>query len=41
MILELPEGADTELIARAIDAENIEAWCDEGEKVHVDLFFRQ
>lgn len=35
MILQLPEGTDTELIARAIDAENVEAWRDDGGKVHV------
>ncbi len=35
IILELPEGTDTELIARAIDAENIEAWNDEQGNVHV------
>lgn len=33
--LDLPEGADLELIARAIDAENVEAWCDENDKVHI------
>ncbi len=37
MMLELPEGSDTELIARAIDAENIEAWRDEQGKVHIAL----
>lgn len=37
MVLELPEGTDTELIARAIDAENIEAWNDEQGRVHVAI----
>ena len=37
MILELPEGTDTELIARAIDAENVEAWRDERGKVHIAI----
>ncbi len=35
VVLELPAGADAETIAQAIDAENIEAWRDEGGKVHV------
>ena len=37
MILELPEGADAELVARAIDAENVEAWLDEQKRVHVGI----
>ncbi len=37
MILELPEGTDTELIGRAIDAENVEAWRDGQDRVHVAL----
>jgi len=37
MLLELPEGTDTELIAQAIDAENVEAWRDAQGKVHVAL----
>ena len=37
MILHLPEGADTEKIARAIDLENIEAWSDESGRVHVGI----
>ncbi len=37
MRLELPEDADTELIARAIDAENIESWRDEENKVHIAI----
>lgn len=36
-ILHLPENADTELIARAIDLENVEAWLDENKRVHVAL----
>lgn len=35
MRLELPEGTDTELVARAIDMENVEAWRDENNKVHI------
>lgn len=35
MILVLPEKADTDQIARAIDMENIEAWLDEKGKVHI------
>ena len=35
MILDLPEGTDTDLIARAIDAENVEAWRDTDGKVHI------
>lgn len=37
MLLELPAGTDTKLIARAIDAENIESWTDERDKVHIGL----
>ncbi len=37
MLLELPEGTATELIARAIDAENVEAWRDGQDRVHVAL----
>jgi hypothetical protein len=37
MVLELPEGTDTELVARAIDLENVEAWRDESGKVHVGI----
>ncbi len=37
MVLELPEGTDTELIARAIDAENIEAWRDTEEKINIGI----
>ena len=37
MILDLPDGADSDLIARAIDAENVEAWCDTRGNVHVAI----
>jgi hypothetical protein len=37
MVLELPEGTDTELVARAIDLENVEAWRDGAGKVHVGV----
>ena len=36
-ILTLPETADTEQVARAIDLENIEAWRGENGRVHVAL----
>lgn len=35
MRLKLPEKTDTELIAQAIDAENVEAWRDENNQVHI------
>lgn len=35
IILELPQGINTPHIARAIDAENVEAWCDRQNRVHV------
>lgn len=35
MVLELPEKTDTEKIARAIDMENIQAWCGAEGKVHL------
>lgn len=35
MILELPEETDTEYIARAIDSENVEAWCDSNGRVNI------
>lgn len=35
MRLILPEATDAEFIARAIDAENVEAWIDSNGKVHV------
>jgi len=37
IVLELPAGTDTKLIARAIDAENIESWCDSNGKVHIGI----
>ena len=37
MIVTLPEGADPENIAKAIDLENLEAWCDERKRVHVGI----
>ena len=37
VVLNLPAGADTETIARAIDLENIEAWLDESGSVHVAI----
>ena len=37
VVLNLPENADTELLARAIDLENIEAWRDEMGCVHVGI----
>ncbi|HEY2384342.1 MAG TPA: hypothetical protein VGK48_24465 [Terriglobia bacterium] len=35
--IDLPPGADMELIARAIDLENVEAWLDKGSRVHVAI----
>jgi len=37
VVLDLPDEADTEQIARAIDLENIEAWRDEAGRVHICL----
>lgn len=37
MILILPQTADAESVARAIDAENVEAWLDANGKVHVAI----
>jgi len=37
VVLNLPAGADTETIARAIDLENIEAWRDGSGRVHVGI----
>ena len=37
MLLALPESADAELIARAIDAENVEAWLDAAGFVRVGM----
>lgn len=35
VLLSLPEGSDTDKIARAIDLENIEAWRDTSGDVHI------
>lgn len=35
--LDLPEGADAETVARAVDLENVEAWLDNAGKVHIGL----
>ena len=35
MVLELPGGTDADHIARAIDAENVEAWCDSEGRVNI------
>lgn len=37
VVLELPNDADAEKIARAIDAENVEAWLDDEGKVRVGI----
>jgi hypothetical protein len=37
VVLELPPEADPEYIARAIDLENVEAWCDDKRMVHVAI----
>ncbi len=37
IILDLPPDTDTTSVARAIDMENIEAWCDERGRVHVAI----
>ncbi|CAN5788508.1 hypothetical protein BH24ACI1_BH24ACI1_13960 [soil metagenome] len=37
VVLNLPAETDTEMIARAIDLENIEAWCDDSGRVHVGI----
>ena len=37
VVLDLPEVADTEQIARAIDLENVEAWRDQDGRVHVGI----
>ena len=37
VILDLPEGADAELVARAVDLENVEAWLDSEGKVSVGI----
>ncbi|MGI9037108.1 MAG: hypothetical protein ACR2GD_13865 [Pyrinomonadaceae bacterium] len=35
--LNLPDQTETEKVARAIDLENIEAWCDTEGKVHIAM----
>jgi hypothetical protein len=37
MILELAPETDTATVARAIDLENVEAWCDENGRVNVGI----
>lgn len=37
MRLKLPEGADAEYLARAVDAENVEAWTDTDNRVCVGI----
>ena len=37
VVIDLPATADPEYIARAIDLENVEAWCDESRYVHVAI----
>jgi hypothetical protein len=37
VVLDLPDGADTEQIARAIDLENVESWRDEAGGVHIGI----
>lgn len=37
MILKLPADTDTAAIALAIDAENVEAWCDAKGRVHIGI----
>lgn len=37
IMLELPEKTDGEYFALAIDAENVEAWCDKTGKVHIGI----
>ncbi len=37
IVLDLPDGADTEQIARAIDLENVEAWRDANGSVRVGI----
>lgn len=37
MMLELPAGTDAELITRAVDLENVEAWRDADGKVHIGI----
>ncbi len=37
IVVDLPAGTDTALIARAVDVENVEAWCDSEGRVHVAI----
>ena len=37
VVVELPEGTDAETIARGIDLENVESWCDEDKELHVGI----
>ena len=37
IILELPEETDNKIISEAIDAENVEAWLDNSEKVNIGI----
>jgi hypothetical protein len=37
VVLELPAGTDTEIVARAIDLENVEAWRDAQGRVNVAI----
>jgi hypothetical protein len=37
VVLDLPAGTDTEMIARAIDLENVESWRDETGRVHIGI----
>ncbi len=37
VVITLPRNTDTEFISKAIDLENVEAWCDEQGQVHVGI----
>jgi hypothetical protein len=37
VVVELPEETDADYIARAVDLENVEAWCDEKKELHVAI----
>jgi hypothetical protein len=37
VVLDLPDGTDAEQVARAIDLENVEAWRDANNRVHVGI----
>jgi hypothetical protein len=37
VVVTLPKGTNTEFISKAIDLENVEAWCDEQGQVHVGI----